>query len=928
MLDEEYEDITYFNENGFFEKNCGKCGKTYWTRDAERETCGDSPCDHYSFIGKPIFSKPMTLAEMREYFLRFFEERGHTRVEHYPVVARWRDDIYLTIASIANFQPFVTSGQSLPPANPLTISQPCIRLNDLDSVGRTGRHLTTFEMMAHHVFNKKDKEIYWKDKTIALCDELLTSLGADSKHVTYIKSPWAGGGNAGASVEVMVGGLELATLVFMNLKESKNGTIDVKGKMYEKMDNYIVDTGYGLERFVWASQGTPTIYDCVFPSIVKDLTSLAGIDHKLNDPKYAEIFANNARFAGIMDVSGNSNLAELRLTVAKSIGMDVRELSSIMDPMEKIFAIADHTRCLTFMLGDGIIPSNVKAGYLARLVIRRTIRMLADLGMSDVSLSKIVELHIANMPEYPEYEESFKVTKEILEQEEEKYRQTIKRGRKIIQKAAVRYQEKGEKLPLEELMEIYDSHGIPPEISKEAAKEVGVEVEFPDNFYSLVADMHSEADEKEESASEFKYIEKLGRLPPTKRFYYDEPERMEFEAVVLDAFDEYVVLDNTYFYPEGGGQEADHGMLMAGTFVYDVIDVQMYNGVVVHKLDLTEKDLLINRGDMVVGQVDKKRRMAHSRHHTATHIVNDAARKVLGNHIWQAGAQKTENRARLDISHYKHITQEELNEIERIANKMVMENKKVHFESLERTDAEQKYGFGLYQGGVPPGKTLRIVKVGSDIEACGGTHCLSTGVIGPIKILKTERIQDGVERLEYAVGEAAVNAIQEMEKLLRASSEVLSIQPEILPSTVERFFEEWKELQKENEKLKEELAGARTIKMMQDAEKIGDFSVVVSVTKGDGIDSLRMAAVEILKNDNAVAILLSEFDGVKAVAAAGKNAVSKGVKAGDLVRLMSQAVGGGGGGRPDLAMGGGPDSKKIEKAKTEAFEKVKEILSS
>ena len=156
----------------------------------------------------------------------------------------------------------------------------------------------------------------------------------------------------------------------------------------------------------------------------------------------------------------------------------------------------------------------------------------------------------------------------------------------------------------------------------------------------------------------------------------------------------------------------------------------------------------------------------------------------------------------------------------------------------------------------------------------------------------------------------------------------LSIQPEILPSTVERFFEEWKELQKENEKLKEELAGARTIKMMQDAEKIGDFSVVVSVTKGDGIDSLRMAAVEILKNDNAVAILLSEFDGVKAVAAAGKNAVSKGVKAGDLVRLMSQAVGGGGGGRPDLAMGGGPDSKKIEKAKTEAFEKVKEILSS
>ncbi|MDV0445059.1 Alanine--tRNA ligase [Methanimicrococcus sp. At1] len=927
MLDEEYEDITYFKENGFYEKECSKCGKTYWTRDSERETCGDPPCDHYTFIGKPIFTKPMDLAEMREYFLNFFEQRGHTRIDRYPVVARWRDDIYLTIASIADFQPNVTSGLVPPPANPLTISQPCIRLNDLDSVGRTGRHLTTFEMMAHHVFNSKGKEIYWKDKTIELCDELLTELGADAAEVTYIKSPWAGGGNAGASVEVMVGGLELATLVFMNLKESKNGTIDVKGKMYEKMDNYIVDTGYGLERFVWASQGTPTIYDAVFPTIVQQLTNLAGIDHELNDPKYAQIFANNAQFAGIMDVSGSANLAELRKQVADSIGMDVDELSRIMDPMEKIFAIADHTRCLTFMLGDGIIPSNVKSGYLARLVIRRTIRMLTDLGV-DVPLSEIVALHIDNMPEYPEFEDNFKVTEEILALEEEKYRQTIERGRKIIQKEAVRYQEKGEKLPLEKLMEIYDSHGIPPEISKEAAKEVGVDVEFPDNFYSLVADMHSESGDKDEAASGFKYTEKLERLPLTKRFYYDEPERMEFEAVVLDAFDDYVVLDNTYFYPEGGGQEADRGMLMAGTFVYDVIDVQMYNGIVVHKLNMVDKELLINRGDMVIGQVDKKRRMAHSRHHTATHIINDAARKVLGNHIWQAGAQKTESRARLDISHYKHITQEELNEIEMIANKTVMENKKVQFENMDRTEAEQKYGFGLYQGGIPPGKVLRIVKVGSDIEACGGTHCLSTGVVGPIKILKTERIQDGVERLEYAAGEAAVAAMQETESLLRDSSEILSIQPEILPVTVERFFEEWKELQKENEKLKEELAGARTIKMMQDAEKIDDFSIVVSVTKGDGIDSLRMAAVEILKNENAVAILLSESDGVKAVAAAGKNAIAKGIKAGDLVKIMSQAVGGGGGGKPDLAMGGGPDASGIEKAKTEALSKIKETLSS
>ena len=927
MLDEEYSDITYFEENGFLEKKCSKCGKTYWTRDSARETCGDAPCDHYTFIGQPIFSTPMNLTEMREYFLNFFEENGHTRINRYPVVARWRDDIYLTIASIADFQPNVTSGLVPPPANPLTISQPCIRLNDLDSVGRTGRHLTTFEMMAHHVFNNKSEEIYWKDKTIELCDQLLTGLGADSKEVTYIKNPWAGGGNAGASVEVMVGGLELATLVFMNLKEDKSGDIEVKGKMYKKMDNYIVDTGYGLERFVWASQGTPTIYDAVFPSIVEQLTDMAGMSHELSNPKYVEMFSNNARFAGIMDVSGSANLLELRKQVADSIGMDVEELSRIMDPMEKIFAIADHTRCLAFMLIDGIIPSNVKAGYLARLVIRRTIRMMTDLGLN-MPLFDLVSLHINSMTEYPESENNIKTIEEILASEEEKYSQTIERGRKIIQKAAVRYQEKGEKLPLKELMEIYDSHGIPPEIAKEAAKEVGVEVDFPDNFYSLIADMHSESGEKDSAESEFKYAERLSRLPLTKRHYYEEPERMEFEAVILDVFDDCVVLDNTYFYPEGGGQEADRGMLMTGTFVYDVIDVQINNGIVIHKLDVEDKELMINRGDMIICQVDKKRRMALSRHHTATHIINDAARKVLGDHIWQAGAQKTENRARLDISHYKHITPEELSKIELIANRTVMENKKIQFELLDRTAAEQKYGFGLYQGGIPPGKTLRIVKVGSDIEACGGTHCLSTGVIGPIKILKTERIQDGVERLEYAAGEAAVSAIQENEKLLRTSSEILSIQPDILPQTVERFFDEWKELQKENEKLKEELAGARTIKMLQNAQKIGDFSVIVSVTKGDGIDSLRMAAAEILKNSSVAAILLSESDGVKAVAACSNEAIEKGLKAGDLVKIMSQAVGGGGGGKPELAMGGGPNAAGIQNAKEAAMKKIEEILSS
>src|SRR5271157_2405867 len=272
MLEEEYQ-LAYFKNQGFIRKICKSCGSAFWTRDSSREDCGDGPCVPYTFIGSPVFT-PHTIDEMREAFLSFFEKNGHTRIERYPVVARWRDDIYLTIASIADFQPFVTAGIVPPPANPLTISQPCIRLDDLDSVGRSGRHLTTFEMMAHHVFNTRSKEIYWKDRTVQLCDDLFLGLGMDPLAVTYKENPWAGGGNAGPSVECMVAGLELATLVFMDLKVTPGGPIQIKGESYSKMDNYIVDTGYGLERFVWASKGTPTIYDAIFPDLVRKVADL------------------------------------------------------------------------------------------------------------------------------------------------------------------------------------------------------------------------------------------------------------------------------------------------------------------------------------------------------------------------------------------------------------------------------------------------------------------------------------------------------------------------------------------------------------------------------------------------------------------------------------------------------------------------------
>lgn len=895
--------MDFFVDEGFQRKKCDKCGKFFWTRNGERKTCGDPPCDPYTFIGSPIFKREHTIDEMREHYLSFFQARGHARIKRYPVVARWRDDIYLTIASIADFQPFVTSGQVPPPANPLTISQPCIRLDDLDSVGRSGRHLTTFEMMAHHVFNTREKEHYWKDQTVRLCDDLLVGLGMDPLAVTYKENPWAGGGNAGPSVEVMIGGLELATLVFMDLKAVPGGPIQIKGESYEKMNNYIVDTGYGLERFVWASTGSPTIYDAIFPDLVRKVADLAGVEHNLRDPEYAEIFAQNARLAGMVDLDEYSML-DLRAKIAGSIGISPEKLEKTIEPMERIYAVVDHTRCLAYMLGDGIIPSNVKAGYLARLVIRRTLRLMKELGLS-LPLAELVEMQVQRL-DYSDWQERFVTIKEILDQEEQKYAETLEKGKRLVKKTAEHFKKMNQPIPLAEMISLYDTHGLPPEIARESAEEMGARVELPDNFYSLVAKKRIKAEAEEEV--------KVVLPGKTDLLFYEHPFDQVFQAEVLDVTEDgMVILDRTLLYPEGGGQPADHGTLEKGGQYFLVVDVQKSGDVVLHKLAtpaISEGRSLL-KGDRVTGKVDMRRRLAHARHHTATHLVHDSAKRVLGKHVWQAGAQKSEDRARLDISHYKRITDGEMKAIELEANRRVMEMEPVDTQFLPRTEAEKLFGFELYQGGVPPGTQIRVVRVGSDIEACAGTHVTNTGMIGAIKILRSERIQDGVERIEFAAGEAAVRAGQERDDLLSGAADVLRVPSEQLPKTASRFFEEWKGQQKEIERLKEDLAKARLKTLIAEAEIMDGLKVVVQRMASADIDELLKAAA-LLAEQDCVALLGSETG--KLVAAVGQSGLAKGIKAGSIIRAAAKALGGGGGGRPELAQGGGPNAEKLDEA--------------
>jgi alanyl-tRNA synthetase len=283
----------------------------------------------------------------------------------------------------------------------------------------------------------------------------------------------------------------------------------------------------------------------------------------------------------------------------------------------------------------------------------------------------------------------------------------------------------------------------------------------------------------------------------------------------------------------------------------------------------------------------------------------------LGKHIWQAGAQKSEDRARLDISHYKRITDLELKAIELEANRRVMEVVPIETQFLPRTEAEKLFGFELYQGGVPPGTMIRVVKVGSDIEACAGTHVTNTGMIGSIKILRAERIQDGVERIEFAAGEAAVRASQGRDDLLAGAADVLRVPNEQLPKTAERFFVEWKSQQKEIERLKEDLAEARLKTMTADAETINGLKIVVQkMGSADNEELLKAAAL--LAEQDYVALLGSETGLL--VAAVGRSGLDKGVKAGSIIKVAAKALGGGGGGKPDLAQGGGPNVEKLDEA--------------
>jgi len=892
-------------ELGYTKKTCITCGNDFWSI-GDRKTCGDAPCDEYTFIGNPATHKKYDLYEIQKVFMDFFAENGHTPIKRYPVLAkRWRDDVFLVGASIYDFQPWVTSGAVDPPANPLVVAQPSIRLNDVDNVGRTGRHMTCFTMGGHHAFNSDKEQIYWEDETVKYCHDFIKHVGIDAKEITFIESWWEGGGNAGPCYEICVRGVELATLVFIKYKT-------VPGGKYEEIPLTIVDTGYGLERFAWISQGTPTAYDASFGSVIQKLKDLSGVEVD------ERILAENAQVAGMMDIETFADLRELRSKVAERLNIPLDELERTTKPMEAIYVIADHTRCLAFMLADGVIPSNVKEGYLARLVLRRTIRFIKDLGLKE-SLADLMKIQLDFLSKtYPEIRKHQDHILNIINLEDKRYEKTVSKGRELVKRSIKKLKKKNiNEMPFETLKELYESHGIPPETINEIAAQNNYNANVPDNFYTLVANEHEQEDQEERAKVELDF-------PTTDLIFYKEPYETEFEAHVIGTYENNVILDQTLFYPEGGGQPSDIGYLEIRGERIKVHHAEKVDNIVLHNVDEENIEKLHPyKGQIINGKIDISRRKALTRNHTATHLIVSAARKVLGDHVWQAGAQKGVKKSRIDISHYKRIKLEELQKIELIANRYVMENRPVLTNWMARAEAEKKYGFILYQGGVVPGMSIRTVKIDDvDVQACAGTHCAMTGDIGLIKITKTERIQDGVERIEFSAGEAAVEATQNHDNLLKESAAVFKVEAEQLPKTCDRFFSEWKSFKNEIKRLKSEMATLKMESIMGKAETIGDLKVLEDMIDAD-MGEMQKMSLDLTDEDGEFDIvLLGNLEG-KIVGTSSKKAIESGIKINEIIKEAAAILGGGGGGRPNLAQGAGPNTDKMREALDFAVSKLK-----
>jgi len=727
---------------------------------------------------------------------------------------------------------------------------------------------------------------YWKDRCIELDHSLLTDvLGIKSEEITFVEDVWMGAGAFGYSLEYYVRGLELGNAVFTEFEGDENN--------YRTLDNKIIDMGAGLERLSWITLGSPTSYDATFGPIFKKLVDIIGIDI---DSK-SEVLSRY--FKKLSEIYSNyeNDPRLLKINIAKELGLSYEDLEKFVLPVETLSIIADHTRTLLFAISDGSLPSNVGGGYNLRIILRRTLALLARLGWK-LDLKDIMDLHIEYLkPMYPELKEHKNDVRKIMQIESERYSSSKERMYSI----ASSMRESKKKPSVEDLIRMYESDGITPDL----LLETGVIEKIPPDFYVKLAELHTTHE-----SIPVPVIEIGSDIKPTKLLYYEDESIREFDAKIVKILKgKYLILDSTAFYPRGGGQEPDFGTIEG----IEVTDVIKQNNLVLHKIQAPSKDLQDNK--IVHGIVDNVRRLAITKNHSATHILNSAARNNLGSWIWQNSAFKDENYARLDITHHSALTKQEIKQIENTANEVVQRNLPININVFERSNAEEKYTFRIYQGGAVPSNHVRIVNIdGWDVEACGGTHVNKTGEIGLIKILKTERIQDGVVRLEFVSGNKALQYVQSQDAQLLHIAQSLG-------SSREKLIESFDKVTLENDQMKrkfrvlinrfsDNMATTVTHQATKSKSGLKVYGTFDDVMGYDYYIALGEKSINIDPFLVYVAIV-QDHERIKVIVFVGDES-RKIIKASRIAKEISMKLGGtGGGGTDKFAQGGGNDKSKI-----------------
>jgi alanyl-tRNA synthetase len=780
---------------GLIRKKCKICGKYFWTSDKNREVCGDH--ENYGFINNPV-GKKLSYREVWENFSKYLNKRGYAIINRYPVVARWRDDIDFVIASIADFQPWVVEGYTEPPSKKLTIPQFCLRFNDVRNVGLTGRHYTGFVMIGQHAFVKPEEYdinqyfldlYYWFEDNNFPMNEFI-----------FHEDKWEGGGNGGTSIEFFIRGLEVANQVYMQYKIVNNEWIELS-----KLK--VLDMGMGQERVAWITNGTSTSYDIVFPNTIKFL--LDNIKYEID----IDLLSKISMYSSLFDFEKNDIKSFEEFLKEK--GIDPKNNIEIM---RAIYSISDHVRSLYIAISDGALPSNIGGNYNLRLIARRMFYFIDKyFEINDIEdfLRKLL-IKISEDWYEEKLKENINEIIDILKYEYEKYVEVKKNAQKILNNL--------KNVDTKKIFELYTSYGISLEIIEDINPNIKINRE----------ELNKLIEEHKEKSKKIRKEEKLNlniNYPETYKSFYESWKKYYDIGKLIGIENEYLIFDRTVFYPTKGGQINDTGYIFNLDEIknysreilnnYDfpyyvkeilkdylngkkvegfenyyakVIDVIEYEKIILHKID---RKINWNKNSNILQIIDKDRRYRISRHHTATHLLTSVLRKIYGNHIWQAGAEKNEYEGKLDVTHYKVPSYNEIKLIERELNKIILEGRKINKFYLLRNEAEEIYGFIIYQGGFIPETKLRIVEIeNTDVEACSGTHLDNTLEIGLVKIKSVEKIADGLIRFRFVAGDRVIEEFEDYEEKILDIKSKYNVDINNLNNYIEKINKEREEYNK------------------------------------------------------------------------------------------------------------------------------------